>query len=162
MTLAQMYEGDDKELAALQFRHYLHAANVINNAVAQAYHNACKITGVEPAPNNWPIVPAVDYRTIERVHDRLAAVWRYKVSHPEAALFDPAPDAHRLSMSAWEAWLRDEILSWAIDRPDLIRFFVQLFQNENCELGYQAEERLDYELAERWPIAWSQDVTGDE
>lgn len=140
----------------LQFDHYWDAIRVMNIAVAESYCNACEISGVAVPDSGWPTDGVVDHRMIQSAHDLAATAWRHFVNPPEPAyVFTAPPVAGDRDVAAWLSWLRAEIRGWAMERPDLIALCVRIFQNQNVDAGYEAEDRLRGYLRGRYQhISW--------
>lgn len=156
MIYGASYAGDDMELMKLQFDHYWDAVRVLNGAIAEAYRNACSISGAVIADSGWPAEGGADHRTIQGAHDILAATWRHRVSPPEPGYdFGSAKISERPNLTDWLDWLRAEIRRWAIDCPELLFLCVRIFQNQNTDQGYAAERQLQGLLRGRCPhIVW--------
>ncbi len=156
MILGQSFEGDDLALAKLQYEAYWEALRVLNEAVAKCFRNACHIAGSPVPQDAWPTIWEVDHRTLQRAHDRLAAIWRHSVNPPEPEL--AMKDKHfeqPKDIAAWFGWLREQVDNWALHDPEVIQLWVSVLQNQNSDPGYLAEDELCIALATRHPqIPW--------
>ena len=111
-----------------------------------------------------------DHRTLQKAHDILAAVWRFRHSF-ELRQFDfPVEQINSMDpnfispwwkwsdwwewhlewgqpqfMEHWLKWLRGEIESW-IHHPERVHLVMKILANQNQPIGYQAETELAWEL----------------
>lgn len=62
-------------------------------------------------------------------------------------------------MENWLSWLMMEMQKWKSEEPDFVRNMVIILQNQNEEVGYDAEDYLNYYLYERFSdIPWTHEL----
>ena len=100
----------------------------------------------------WGTVESFDHRTLQRAHDLLAAVWRFRNDFRQSDL--PFVDKNSLDgvQELWLDSLRNEIARW-IDYPERVRWVHLILTNQNKPPGYVAEAQLALNI-----INWFSDV----
>jgi hypothetical protein len=155
MIVGQFYDGDwDDRLKWEQHDVYGDALGIIVSVCRNHVKLACALLQA-PWPEQWESNFRFDHRTLQDVHDILAAAWRHTASPTQPTLpFDDAPSEAGERVSKWLQWLRVEIESWRKD-PHMIALVFTILANQNKEKGYQAEEELAERLYERIPaVPW--------
>ena len=157
MIVSPCFDDDSLEVAWRQHDVYESALNVIVQECLAGTRKAAELLGIEPpacAKNEIHF----DHRTLQRVHDLLAAAWRYRsrAIKPELPLEPPNP-SRWLSptlVDEWIIWLQDEVLSWR-DDPLLIRSVVLVLQHQYAQAGQNAENALIAALYDRFSdVPW--------
>jgi len=101
----------------------------------------------------WPDDDSIDHRTMQDVHDLLAAAWRFEASPAQFALGETrAAPVDR--MDEWLRWLRTTVEAWS-SKPERVRTVMLIITNQNTQVGYVAEDQLrNYLAAEYEHIPW--------
>lgn len=150
MIVGRRFEGDDIALSERQSDCYGDALYVIRSVVERRYRAACHLMGKQVPTDTWPgKADHLDHRTIQPLHDQLAAVWRYSVRPSEPFFTVISPPAND-SMRTWLSWLRAEMKEWCDEDQEAVRLWVELQQKQNTPQGYEAEDRLLERLNERY------------
>lgn len=120
----------------------------VRSEIERRYRAAYHLLGQSVPTDRWPgKADHLDHRTIQPLHDLLAAIWRHCVRPPEPAFsaISPAPDA---SMAAWLSWLRAEMKNWCEDDHDAVRLWLFMIQGREQQAD-DAEDILRERLIER-------------
>lgn len=146
MIVGCSFEGDSIELAWKQHEVYGEALHIIVSSIYEHPKRAAEMLGLA---NHHVPAEARDHRTMQMAHDILAAAWRHQ-SEP-ADMFAEKPDQ---SMYGWFCWLRAECDSWHRS-PEIVRLFLTIFENQNNDVGYAAEDALSRALLLRFDkVPW--------
>ena len=147
MIVGSCFEGDPTELARAQHDVYHEALRVI---VSSVYTHARRAAEILDLPADHEPAEARDHRTMQVAHDILAAEWRFQTELSD--MFGAKP---RQSMYEWLEWLRFECDSWH-QTPEIVRLFLMVFENQNNEAGYDAEDALSRQLLRRFhAVPWN-------
>ena len=140
MWICARFDGDDwSELQSAQHDVYHTALWIIVSDCKDQLRIAERLAGVDPDPDLQP--DQIDHRTLQTVHDHLAAYWRWSHGYrqPTLGFLPSVPDL----IQAWLAWLRAEVHGWMRDHPDLTRdILIACGGKANTDSGYAAEDRL--------------------
>ena len=158
MIVGSFYAGDDLELALRQHDVYSEALGILVGRCNRLTRMAIAILQ-DTEHAEWGRVERFDHRTMQVAHDLLAAVWRFKVSPPQASLLEGRPvERAEHDMTHWLDWLEAEVSSW-IDESWMIRLVQVILTNQNQPIGYDAESSLASMIAARfhfvpWADSW--------
>ena len=107
----------------------------------------------------WGTVESFDHRTLQRAHDLLAAVWRFRNDFRQSDL--PFVDKNSLDgvQELWLDWLRNEIARW-IDYPERVRWVQLILTNQNKPPGNVAEAQLALNIINGFGgVPWNQGLS---
>lgn len=138
MIVGNYYHGDDIELGWKQHDVYSDALRIISNGCFAHLQNSCVALNINEEDRIYS--GKIDHRTIQLLHDLLAAAWRYEVSPPQLKINFVFQENHQ-TMEEWFKWLREEVNNWHCS-PQILKCFDIITRNQNSELGYKAEKDL--------------------
>lgn len=157
MIVAPKYHGDeDHAIMSLQHDVYLEAIGLILDVTREHFLRATRLLRTSTRfVTEFVTIKSCDHRTLQDVHDLLAAAWRYsKSTSQQLDLFDD-PD---ISVRSWLGWLDRELQQW-VDEPMLLIELASIVTHQNSAAGYAAESRLFIALFERhYQVPWKDEV----
>ena len=153
MIVGKHFEGDDSEVAWKQHEVYAKALSIIVSICNQ--HIECARSLLHSSENpEWGTIGTFDHRTLQFVHDLLAAAWRSRNDFRQSSLL---PDGNRSLEEVqplWLEWLRNEVMKWN-SQPDLVRSVQMILANQNKGLGDEAEAQLCLDIIEKFSdVSW--------
>lgn len=160
MIVASRFQGDDDvDVMMIQHDVYGKALGIISGTCQEYTNLAHRI--LDDDPPKWDFISRYDHRTLQRAHDTIAAVWRFRglpsirqMEFPLDREHGPLPDF----AGHWLIWLEEEVSTWKY-RSRLIRLVVTILQNQNVPVGYRAEADLNLELLHYYgDVPWYQRV----
>ena len=152
MIVAPFFKGDvDMEVASKQHDVYGQALWIIVSKCHQYTEFARSLLN-DADHSEWGTVEHFDHRILQRGHDLLAAVWRFRNDFRQSEL--PFVNKNSLDevQELWLDWLRNEIASW-FDYPERVRLVQLILTNQNELPVYIAEAQLSLDI-----IGWYTEV----
>ena len=154
MWIVPLFEDDvDMEVAGKQHDVYGQALRIIVSQ-CNVYAEFARRLLDDADHAEWGTIERFDHRTLQRAHDLLAAVWRFRHDCRQLLLpfVDTVEDPLDEAQALWLDWLRREIAGW-IEHPDRVRLVQLILTNQNKPLGNMAELQLALNI-----IDWFADV----
>ena len=158
MIVSTYFKGDgscDSHVQWLQHDVYHEALGIITGTCQEQMRIAHALL----EDWEWEFIESYDHRTMQDVHDVLAAVWRfrYEIEIRQFELPFERPNSKEPNfVGHWLRWLREEVESWT-HYPERIRLVVKILRNQNQPEGYQAETALYWNIIEACSdVPWKQ------
>ena len=156
MWVVPCFDGDvDMEVARKQHDVYSQALGIIVSK-CNLYAGFARRLLDDSGHPEWGTVESFDHRTLQHVHDLLAAVWRFRNDFRQPGLAFADEDSLDEVQTIWLDWLRHEITEW-IYYPDRVRLVQLILTNQNALLGYMAESQLSLNIMNEFTdVPWEQ------
>lgn len=143
MIVGSNFPSDSERLAMLQHDVYGKSIALIVAQSQEQYRKAEAILGIRTELGKRLPVDSFDHRTVQYVHDQIAAQFRYLyINKPRLAEHD-ADERPELFLKQWNDYLRRELQTVVDWRPDFYRLVCAaiVFPNPD-EKGVEAEKAL--------------------
>ena len=158
MWVYSKFQGDmDKKIMLIQHDCYWSTLSLIRNLIKRNFHKT--------NPSEFIELPNIDHRTIQSAHDILAAAFRYNFKYSSThdkriedkilgvSLQWTHPKENNDIIQEWHGWLEG-----CFDGGnEIIAEFITIYLNQNSSIGYEAEDRLEALIIQKFPnVPWNE------